>query len=76
MEDEEKSGPQISLRDFVSVFPLCCAFGVPELFIFAVRRLAGPQLPHGQLSVHMDALHPIPALHPIHTHNQRHTLPL
>ena len=46
MEDEEKSGLQILLGDFVSLLPLCCAFGVPELFFLGVRRLAGPQLLH------------------------------
>jgi hypothetical protein len=30
----------------------------PFKFIFAVRRLAGPQLPHRQLSAHMDAYTP------------------
>jgi hypothetical protein len=34
MEDEEKSGLQISLGDFVSLFPLRCAFGIPSLFFF------------------------------------------
>jgi hypothetical protein len=71
MEDEEKSGPQISSSDCIFLFPLDCAFGVPELFIFAVRRITGPQLPYRQVSVH-----PIHALHPIHIHNRTHTLPL
>jgi len=31
-EDEEKSGLQISLGDFVPFSPLYCGFGVPELF--------------------------------------------
>jgi hypothetical protein len=30
MEDEENSGLQTSLGDFVSLFPLGCAFGIPE----------------------------------------------
>jgi hypothetical protein len=42
---EPKSGQQISSRDFVSLLPLCCAFGIPEVFIFAVSP-AGPQIFH------------------------------
>jgi hypothetical protein len=30
MEDEEKSDLQISSGDFVSLLPLCGAFGIPE----------------------------------------------
>jgi hypothetical protein len=55
MEGEEKSGLQMSLGDFVSLFRLCCAFGVPELIFLGVRRLAGPQLPHRQLSAQWTA---------------------
>jgi hypothetical protein len=79
MEDEEKSDLQISSGDFVSLLPLCCAFGIPELFTFAIRRLAGPQVPsspnfcpYGRPA----ALHPINALHPIQAHHQTCTLPL
>jgi hypothetical protein len=54
MEDEKKSGLQISLGDFVSLFPLRCAFGIPEVFFFAVRRRPGPQFPHRRLPAHMD----------------------
>jgi hypothetical protein len=68
MEDEEKSGLIISLGNLVSCFPLCCAFGIPELFFGGVRRLAGPQLPHCQLFVHMGALHHTHALHHIDAH--------
>jgi hypothetical protein len=45
-----------ALGDLVLLFPLCCAFGVPVLFCFGVRRFVGPQFPHRQLSAHMDAL--------------------
>jgi hypothetical protein len=36
MEDEEKSGLQISLGDLVSFFSFCCAFGVPVLFFIFI----------------------------------------
>jgi len=61
MKDGEKSGLQTSLGDVVSLFSLCCAFGVPELFFLVF--VGSPAPPH-QLSAHMDALH--------HTHAQHH----
>jgi len=50
-------------------------FGVPELKKFGVRRLAGPQLPHRQLSAHMDVLHHTHAQHHIDAHYQALILP-
>jgi hypothetical protein len=77
MEDEEKSDLQISLGDFVSSFPLCCAFGVPELFFVCVRPLAGPQLP--RIASFLPIWTPAPHIYMPSTtkvHTKTHILPL
>jgi hypothetical protein len=70
MEDENKSGLEISLGDLVSLFPLCCTFGVPELFFWGIRRLAGPQVPdrqvfctYGSFAPHTPYMHTIIHIH-------------
>ena len=62
MEDEKKSGLPISSGDLVSLLPLCCAFGVPEFFLGAVRRLPGPQFPHRLLSARVGSTTTHPSL--------------
>ena len=46
MEDDKKSGLQISLGDFVSFPPLFCCISRSQVIFLGVRRLAGPQLLH------------------------------
>jgi hypothetical protein len=47
MEDEGKSGLQTSFGDAVFLIPLCCAFGIPELFFVcsSIRRSTAPSSP-------------------------------
>ena len=72
MEDEQKSDLQISWGDFVSLLPFCCAFDIPEWFIFDVRRLPGPQIPSSPTSCPYGrpAPHKCPAPH---TYTQSNT---
>jgi hypothetical protein len=74
MEDEEKSGLQISLSDLVYFFPLRCAFGVPVLF-FSV--FVGSSVHSSLIANFLPKWTPYAtyhALHHIYAHDQTHTL--
>jgi hypothetical protein len=55
-------------------FLLVVHLAFPNYLFLVFVGLPVHSFPHRQLSVHMDTLHPINALHPIHEHIQTHTL--
>jgi hypothetical protein len=52
----------MSSGDFVSLFPLRCAFGIPKFFKKIIRRLTGPQLPRRLLSARVGTTTTHPSL--------------